>query len=276
MEASYKENLELANKQLGECGEGLNEYMNRVAVCENDLKSSRAQLEFRQEQIEDLKAQLEDAKRQRDKQLTQVEDLAVLTQTANDNIKQTLNQLAKKDQYIHLIQAAKSKSDSMNLALAFNLKGVLKEGIEDRDIEIKVDKTVVFINLSDKMLYQSGSSNLTVKAHEVLKKIATIIESRPDMEVMVEGYTDNVPIETPCLLDNWDLSVKRATSVVRVLQKYYNVDPDRLIAAGRGQYNALASNDTEEGKATNRRTRIIIMPKIDQFYDLLDPNAAAK
>jgi chemotaxis protein MotB len=123
------------------------------------------------------------------------------------------------------------------------------------------------------MLFQSGSSNLTVRAHEVLKKIAQIIESRPDMEVMVEGYTDNVPIQTPCVQDNWDLSVKRATSVVRVLQKYYNVDPNRLIAAGRGEFNALTSNDTPEGRATNRRTRIIIMPKINQFYDLLEPTA---
>ena len=215
-------------------------------------------------------------KSQRDKQFTQVEDLAILTQTANDNIKQTLSQLEKKDKYIHLLQAAKSKSDSLNLALAINLKGVLKEGIEDRDIEIEVDKTVVFINLSDKMLFQSGSSNLTVRAHEVLKKIATIIESRPETEVMVEGYTDNVPIQTPCLMDNWDLSVKRATSVVRVLQKYYNINPDRLIAAGRGEYNTLAGNDTEEGRAINRRTRIIIMPKLDQFYDLLDPATAPR
>jgi chemotaxis protein MotB len=275
MEENYQKELALANKQLGECGEGLNEYMNRLAVCDSDLKNARTKLDFRQEQIDDLRAQLEDVKRQRDQQVTQVEDLAVLTQTANENIKQTLNQMAKKDKYIQLIQAAKSKSDSLNLALAFNLKGVLKDGIEDQDIEIKVDKTVVFINLSDKMLFQSGSSNLTVKAHEVLKKIAQIIESRPDMEVMVEGYTDNVPIQTPCVQDNWDLSVKRATSVVRVLQKYYNVDPNRLIAAGRGEYNMLASNDTDEGKAANRRTRIIIMPKINQFYDLLNPTAVA-
>jgi chemotaxis protein MotB len=276
MEASYQQNLELANKQLGDCGVSLNEYMNRLTACQTELENARTRLDFRQEQIDDLKTQLEDVKRQRDQQVTQVEDLAVLTQTANENIRQTLNQLERKDQYIHLLHAAKSKSDSLNLALAINLKGVLKEGIEDRDIEIEVDKTVVFINLSDKMLFQSGSSNLTVRAHEVLKKIATIIESRPDMEVMVEGYTDNVPIQTPCLLDNWDLSVKRATSVVRVLQKYYNVDPNRLIAAGRGEYNTLASNDTEEGRATNRRTRIIIMPKLNEFYDLLDPTTVPK
>jgi len=275
MEDSYIQNLALANKQLGECGVSLNEHMNRIASYKSELKSAQTALDLREEQLNDFKAQLEDVKTQRDKQTTQVEDLAILTQSANENIKQTLNQLEKKDEYIHLIQAAKSKSDSMNLALAFNLKGVLKEGIEDQDVEIKVDKTVVFINLSDKMLYQSGSSNLTGKAHKVLKKIAEIIESRPDMEVMVEGYTDNVPIQTPCLKDNWDLSVKRSTSVVRVLQNNYNVDPDRLIAAGRGQYNTLASNDTDKGKATNRRTRIIIMPKLNQFYDLLNPNMAA-
>jgi chemotaxis protein MotB len=126
------------------------------------------------------------------------------------------------------------------------------------------------------MLYQSGSANLTTRANEVLGKIATIINQRPDLEVMVEGYTDNVPISTECIKDNWDLSVKRATSVVRVLQTKYNIDPNRLIAAGRGEFNTLASNDTADGRSKNRRTRIIIMPKLNQFYDLLNPNNAPK
>ena len=212
----------------------------------------------------------------RDKQIDQVGNLTVLTQTANENIKETLSQLEKKDKYIHLLQEAKTKADSINLALAVNLKGVLKEGLDDQDVEVKVDKTVVFVNLSDKMLYQIGSSNLTSKANEVLGKIAKIIESRPDLEVMVEGYTDNVPIKNSCLEDNWDLSVKRATAVVRVLQKNYNINPNRLIAAGRGEYNTLASNDTADGRATNRRTRIIILPKLDQFYDLLNPSTVPK
>src|SRR5690606_16255771 len=132
------------------------------------------------------------------------------------------------------------------------------------------------INLSDKMLFQSGSSNLTGRAKEVLSKIAAIVDSRPDFEVMVEGYTDSRPINTDCISDNWDLSVKRATSVIRVLQRDYKIDPNRLIAAGRGEYNALATNETAEGRSKNRRTRIIIMPKIDQFYDLLNPEMAAK
>jgi chemotaxis protein MotB len=243
---------------------------------QSEMKGVQSTLKAREEQIVDLRGQLDDCKRQRDNTATQVGSLTVLSQSANDNIKETLQQLEKKDKYIHLLQAAKTKADSINLALAVNLKGVLSEGIDDKDVEVKVDKTVVFVNLSDKMLYQTGSANITPKASDVLGKIAKIIESRPDLEIMVEGYTDNVPIKTSCLDDNWDLSVKRATSVVRVLQTVYKVDPNRIIAAGRGQYNPLAANDTESNRAINRRTRIIILPKLDQFYDLLNPNLAPK
>jgi len=273
---SLRTELEAANKDLATCGVSLNDYMNRLSTCDRDLKVAQDNLKVRQEQMQDLRDQLTDAKSLRDKQLTQVGDLTVLSQSANENIKETLSQLQKKDQYIHLLQAAKTKADSINLALSVNLKGALKDGIEDKDVDIKVDKTVVMINLSDKMLYQSGSASLTPKANEVLGKIAKIVESRPDLEVMVEGYTDNVPIKTSCLEDNWDLSTKRAVSVVRVLQKTYNINPNRLIASGRSEYNTLASNDTPEGRATNRRTRIIILPKLDQFYDLLNPNMVPK
>lgn len=231
----------------------------------------KTEAELNDERIVELKNQIEDLKVYRDKQLEQVGDLTVLSKEANENIKKSLEQLEKKDKYIHLLQKARSKADSINLALAVNLKSVLKDGIEDEDIEIKVDKTVVFINLSDKMLFKSGSYELTDRANGVLAKIAKIIESKPDVELMVEGYTDNVPIKNNCITDNWDLSVKRSTSVVRVLQYKYNVDPNKLIAAGRGEYNALADNDTEEGRSVNRRTRIIIMPKLNQFYDLLNP-----
>jgi chemotaxis protein MotB len=272
--------LESCNKQLGKCGESLNDYMARLQSCENERNSVSSELNnlktLREEQVNDLRAQLEDCRTQRDKQLTAVGDLTVISKSANDNMKLTLAQLAEKDKYIHLLQAAKTKADSLNLALAVNLKSQLAQGIDDQDVEIKIDKTVVMINLSDKMLYQSGSSNLTSKANDVLGKIAQIIESRPDLEVMVEGYTDNVPISTDCIKDNWDLSVKRSTAVVRLLQNKYKIDPNRLIAAGRGQYNTLASNDTADGRSTNRRTRIIILPKLDQFYDLLNPNNTPK
>jgi len=271
--------LDNANRDLLKNRDEIKSYMNRLSQCEdekktlrNEANSVKSNMKLREEQIDDLKEQIADIRQQRDKQVTQVGDLTVLSQSANENIKETLSQLERKDEYLQLLQAAKTKADSINLALAVNLKGVLSEGIRDNDVEIKVDKTVVFINLSDKMLYTSGSANITSRASEVLGKIAQIVQSRPDMEVMVEGYTDNVPINSSCVKDNWDLSVQRATSVVRELQSKYNVNPNRLIAAGRGEYNKLASNDTAEGRSTNRRTRIIILPKLDQFYDLLDPS----
>jgi len=262
MQSKLESQLKTANENLMNCETDRNRYS-------TDLLEARTSMKY-------LTEQLSDCKQQRDKQVTQVGDLTVLSQSANQNINKTLEQLEKKDKYIHLLQAAKTKADSINLALAINLKGVLKDGIEDNDVEIKVDKTVVFINLSDKMLYESGSSKLTSRANEVLGKIAAIVASRTEMEVMVEGYTDNRPIKNDCVSDNWDLSVKRATSVIRMLQNDYKIDPNRLIAAGRGEFNALASNDTDEGRATNRRTRIIILPKLDQFYDLLNPAKAAE
>lgn len=276
MQATMQTELDLANQNLAKYGKQLNELMAQLATCEAEkagLKSeSQTTVRLREEQIADLRAQIADCQAQRDKQASQVGNLTVLSQSASDNIKETLSQLEGKDKYIRLLQAAKTKADSINLALAVNLKTVLKDGIDDKDVDVKVDKTVVFINLSDKMLYQSGSYNLTPKANQVLGKIAAIIESRPDLEVMVEGYTDNVPYNSGVLEDNWDLSVKRSTSVVRALQRDFKINPNRLIAAGRGEYNTLASNSTEAGRATNRRTRIIILPKLDQFYDLLNPD----
>lgn len=276
---SLQEQLQAANQEIGKCGEDLNDYMNRLSACQEEqqrirgnLQTAQSKLEIRQEQVEDLKVLIEDLRSQRDKQLSQVDDLTTLSQSASDNIRETLSQLEQKDEYIQMLQAAKTRADSINLALALNLKGVLSEGIADEDVEVKVDKTVVFVNLSDKMLYQTGSYRITSRANEVLGKIAKIIKSRPNLEVMVEGYTDSQPINTSCIRDNWDLSVLRSTSVVRALQEQHGIDPNRLIAAGRGEYNTLASNATAEGRAKNRRTRIIILPKLDQFYDLLNPN----
>lgn len=271
--------LDVANKDVARLGESLNDYMKRLSDCNREkatlkarLQSAESNMILREEQVNSLKELVADLRQQRDAQLNQVGDLTTLSQSASDNIKETLSQLQTKDKYIRMLQAAKTRTDSINLALAVNLKGVLSEGIEDEDVEVKVDKTVVFVNLSDKMLYRSGSAQITDRANEVLGKIAKIIKSRPNLEVMVEGYTDSQPINTACIKDNWDLSVLRSTSVVRALQYNHSVDPNRLIAAGRGEYNALAANDTAEGRSINRRTRIIILPKLDQFYDLLNPN----
>ena len=271
LQMSMQQKLDANQQKMSQHNQEINRYAERLAECERREAVVITRVEAAQAQVKQAEDQIADLRKQRDQQATQVGDLTVLSQGANQNIGNTLKQLEGKDKYIRLLQNAKSKADSINLALAVNLKQVLRDGIDDADVDIKVDKTVVYINLSDKMLYKSGSYQITDRAGEVLQKIATIAKSRPNLELMVEGYTDNVSINTNCIKDNWDLSVLRSTSVVKALQDTYGIDPNRLIAAGRGQYNALADNATAEGRSTNRRTRIILLPKLNEFYDLLDP-----
>lgn len=220
--------------------------------------------------IELLENQIKDLKADKAQAVKQVENLTVLTQSASDNIKNVVAQLSEKDKYINGIRSAMTKKDSINLAVAFHLKKELDAGIQDQDIQIDVEKTVVYISIADKLLFKSGSSTVSEKAKAVLGKVAKVVSARPEMEVQVEGYTDNVPISKSCVTDNWDLSVRRATSVVRVLQKDFNIDPKRLIAAGRSEYVPIDSNDTAAGRATNRRTRIVILPKLEEFFDILE------
>ncbi|MBI9040438.1 OmpA family protein [Lutibacter sp.] len=217
-----------------------------------------------------LEQRVLDLKKDKEKTLEYVDNLTVLSKSASDNIKETLSQMGKKDEYIQHIQKAMNKKDSINLALGFQLKKVLKDGFNDEDIEVSVEKTVVYINIADKLLFKSGSATISNEAKRVLGKVAEVIAAQPGLEVMVEGYTDNKPISTAGIQDNWDLSVKRATSVIRVLQDDFKIAPDRLVAAGRSEYKPLATNDTVEGRAKNRRTRIVLMPKLDQFFKLLE------
>ena len=196
--------------------------------------------------ISDLEDTVDDLKKDKRKTLEFVDNLTVLTKGANDNIKETLIQLSKKDQYIKYVQKAMTKKDSLNLAVAFHLKKELKNGLNDEDIEINVEKTVVFISISDKLLFQSGSYNVTKKAYAVLEKVATVVNGQPNMDVMIEGHTDSKSIKTEFLQDNWDLSAKRATSIARILQNRFKVTPGRLIAAGRSIYVPIAENDSPE------------------------------
>jgi len=266
-----QDELYKANAQLDDCNEKLRLEKQDVITEKSNVEKSALELQGRDREIATLRDQIEDLKGQRDAQMQQVGDLALLSKEANDNISATIKQLESKDRYIHIIQTARTKADSMNLALAINLKSQLAQGIADQDIRVSVDKTVVYINLSDKLLFASGSSKVNLEAKDVIQKIAAVVQSRPDLEVMVEGFTDTNAISNSCLIDNWDLSVKRATSVIRILEQDYNVDPNRMVAAGRGQYNSVATNETQEGRQMNRRTRIVLLPKLDQFYDLLNP-----
>jgi len=222
------------------------------------------------EQIAMLKQQIKSLESQNKSSLQQVENLTVLTKGASDNIKTVIAQLSEKDKYINGIRDAMTRKDSINLAVAFHLKRELAAGIQDQDIQIDVEKTVVYISLSDKLMFSSGGSTVSPKAKEILGKVATVIQNRPDMQVMVEGHTDNVGINTACIKDNWDLSSKRATAVVRVLQDVYHIESSRLVAAARSEFVPLESNDTTEGRSRNRRTKIIILPKLDQFFDILE------
>ena len=205
--------------------------------------------------------------------LKQVENLTVLTQSSSDNIKTVIAQLSEKDKYINGVREAMTQKDSLNLAIKYHLTKNLTEGIQDEDIEVNVEKTVVFISISDKLLFKSGSYNVTDGAYVVLEKIAKVINDQPEMEVMIEGHTDSSPIKRDIIQDNWDLSALRATAITRILQYKFGVKPNRLIVAARSQYIPLAPNDTAENKSKNRRTKIIIMPRLNQFFDLLEQDA---
>src|ERR1700682_3083366 len=201
--------------------------------------------------------------------IKQLQDLSVITSTQAESIKKSLDNLGVKDMYIMDLQKEMAKKDSLNMALVMNLKGAIGN-LADEDINIKVDKGVVFIDISDKLLFKSGSYDITARAKEVLGKVALVLKNQPDLEFMVEGHTDNVPYKRPPLLDNWDLSVKRATAVVRILQNEYGLPPAHITAAGRSEYQPVTTNDTNDGRAMNRRTRIVILPQLDQFFKLLE------
>lgn len=221
-------------------------------------------------QVSSLSDQVKYLKEDKKNALKQVENLTVLSRSSSEGINNVIAQLSEKDKYINGIRRAMTQKDSINLAIKFHLTKNLTDGIQDEDITVNVEKTVVFISISDKMLFKSGSYNVTDKAYTVLEKIAKVINGQPGMDVMIEGHTDATPIKRNLIQDNWDLSALRATSITRILQYKYGVEPQRLIAAGRSQYIPLAPNDSAENKAKNRRTKIIIMPRLNQFFELLE------
>ncbi|AVR45794.1 hypothetical protein C7S20_11330 [Christiangramia fulva] len=201
--------------------------------------------------------------------LNNVGNLATLSKKEAENMERSLESIKEKDLAIKTMRDAINKKDSVTLALVTSLKGALGN-MNDEDIEINVEKGVVYVSISDKLLFDSGRYNLTPRAKEVLGKVATVIKNKPNIDFMVEGHTDNKPIHTAMFEDNWDLSVKRATSVVRTLQEEFGIEPARMTAAGRSYYVPVATNETAEGRAKNRRTRIVILPKLDQFYGMIE------
>ncbi len=230
---------------------------------ENDLSTERNKNKSLEEQLEYMKATNTTL-------LARLSDLSVVSKASAESIKKSLDAIDGQSKYIQGLTSSIQQKDSMNLALVMNLKKSL-DNINDEDVTVEVKKGVVYISLSDKMLFRSGSAVITSAAENVLSKIAKILNDQKELDILVEGHTDNVPIATDCFADNWDLSAKRATSVVRTLHKKYNVAPERMTAGGRSEYVPLVENTSSAGKSKNRRTEIIILPKLDQFFQMMEP-----
>jgi chemotaxis protein MotB len=239
----------------------LNSATVKLNVCLSDKELLNAEKN-------NLASQLEYLKKTNSDLMVMSKDMAILTAKGSENLEKSLESLKEKDLKITRLQDALTKKDSVTLALVTSFKREV--GMDDPDININVEKGVVMISIADNLLFKSGSYEVNAKAKSVLAKVAKVINSKPDFECMVEGHTDNVPFKSDVLVDNWDLSVKRATAIVRVLQNDLDVNPKQLIPAGRSAYVPLVENDSASNKAKNRRTRIIIMPKIDQFYEMIE------
>ncbi len=245
----------------------------KLETCQSDNNNLQVELAKYQAQNKALENQMAE----KNATITEMkEGMRVMQQTLDNsinqggaNISKLVDEINASNKYIKQLIDAKSKSDSLNLALSNRLTRSLSKE-ELKDVDVQVLKGVVYISLNDNMLYKSGSYEISPAASETLSKIAKIITDYSDYEVLVEGNTDNVPISKTNIRNNWDLSALRASSVVQELQNKYNVNPKRLSAAGRGEYNTIADNSTADGRARNRRTQIIITPKLDQFLDLID------
>ncbi len=248
------------------------EYVGLKNIHEKNLSDlSRAQRELvsLKKQAERDSIELARLRAQNDKLIGNMGEMATLSKKEAENLEKSLEKINEKDKQIKSLQDAIDRKDSVTFALVTSIKGAIGD-LDDEDIQIQVDKGAVFVSISDKFLFKSGSYRLNSSAMTVISKVAKILEAKPDFEVMVEGHTDNVSYRKGELEDNWDLSTKRATSIVRVLQTDFNIDPARMTAAGRAEYVPVTENETPEGRAKNRRTRIIILPKLDQFYGMIE------
>jgi chemotaxis protein MotB len=240
----------------------LNSTSVQLNTCKDEKEAALSSITTLKDQVKFLKSNNQGL-------INNLGNLTTLSQKGAENLEKSLESMKEKDVRIQNMQDAVTRKDSVTLALVTSLKGVLGN-LNDGDIEVNVEKGVVYVSISDKLLFSSGSYMITKRAKEVLGKVAAVVNNRPELEFMVEGHTDNVPIKTETIVDNWDLSVMRATAVVRILQNDFEVSPDRMTAAGRSSYIPLFDNDNASNRAKNRRTRIVVLPKLDQFYDLIE------
>ncbi len=238
--------------------------LQKTTLEKEELETKFAKIEAR---VSDYNAKINSLTESNNEKMVMVDDL-VISNNTKEKMKATLANVDPQK-----LQHAITLEDSMNIAVSHNLRSSLSDNLkEDDDITIDIENTVVMISISDKLLFNTGSYKVNSKANTVLEKLAEVINSEPSLDVMIEGHTDSRTISTPVLEDNWDLSVKRATSITRLLQKKYNVDPAKLIASGRSSYKPLVENDSNENRAINRRTKIVLLPNLDEFFSMLSAN----
>jgi len=237
--------------------------LTKTQVEKEELEAKYSAIENR---VADYNSKINSLRDDNYQKLDLVENLAVMSESTKDKMRQTLRNVDQNE-----LSQAKSLEDSMNLAISYNLKKNLDNSVgEDEDIQVDIDETVVMINVSDKLLFNSGSYRVSNKADGLLQRLADVINSEPAIEVMVEGHTDDQTVKPGAYIkDNWELSVERSTAIIRELQDKYDVDPSKLIAAGRSSYLPLVDNATKEDRAKNRRTRIVILPNLDKFLSMV-------
>ncbi len=261
--------LKKCKEELGDCQSSKEDivttYKTRLSEMESGMNSKN-------EKIKSLEDQLDYFKKNNNNLLERLSDLSVVSKAGAESIQKSLEAMNEKDKYIKNLNSEMSRKDSINLALVMNLKKSLSD-ISSDDINIEVKKGVVFVSLSDKMLFRSASASINETAGTTLEKIAKILNDYKDVDVLIEGHTDNVPMNNDCIADNWDLSTKRSTAIARLLQRKYNVDPARITAGGRSEYAPKTANDSEANRKLNRRTEIIITPKLDQFFKMMTPQS---
>ena len=268
--ASKKQKAELANLQSAheKTLADLNNCDKMTTQLQSSIKSKDAELAGKVTQMADLQSQVDYLKKTSTNLLDRMSDLSVVSKQGAESIKKSLETLNEQTKYVNNINNSIRSKDSLNLALVMNLKRSLAD-INDQDVQVEVKKGVVYVSISDKLLFNSGKFDVNPQAEAVLGKVAKVVNDHNELDILVEGHTDAVPFVSGVLRDNWDLSVLRATAVSRVLQTKFGVAPTRLTAGGRGEHAPKDDNATSEGRRTNRRTEIILTPKLDQFFNLL-------
>lgn len=272
LEAQQNQLRVALEKQLVDCNTERDQLKKELGMRDVEITGLKTQLGAQDGQIRNMEEQIAFLKQTNTNLLERMADLSVVSKSGAESIRKSLEAINEQSKYIKDLTGQIQRKDSLNLALVMTLKRSLSD-INDEDVQIEVRKGVVYVSLSDKMLFRSGSAVINPAAENVLAKVARVLNDHSQLDILIEGHTDNVPIATDCVKDNWDLSVLRATAVARLLKNKYSVAPERMIAGGSGEFKPKADNATPAGKAQNRRTEIIITPKLDQFFELLSPES---